>query len=125
MDIERLETLRKKLKHNIELESEDYWKGLQEEFTDNLRGCDTVPISLSGIGSTEYSTREIYNMMMALEERVVAKSVTSTEVAEAIEYLQPLTEHPTMSGNFAKHLKTAIAALQAYQPWIPELPKGE
>lgn len=58
------------------------------------------------------------DMLELIDEAVARQSVTSEGVQEAIEYLQPLTEHPIMSGNFAKHIKTAITALQAYQPWI-------
>lgn len=58
------------------------------------------------------------DMLELIDEAIARQSVTSEEVQEAIEYLQPLTEHPIMSGNFAKHIKTAVTALQAYQPWI-------
>ena len=112
------------------VKSEDNWKELREDFMHNLRGCDTVTVSLNGVGSTDYSTEDIHNMIASLtDNQVVAKSATSEEVAEAIEYLQPLIEylqpltgHSVMSENFVKHLKTVITALQEYQP---EPPKGE
>ena len=31
---------------------------------------------------------------------------------EAIEYLKPISEHPTMTGNFCKHLKSAILSME-------------
>lgn len=114
--------------------SEDYWKGLREEFMDNLRGCDTVTISLSGFGSTDYSTQDIHNMMMALEDRVVAKSATSEEVAEAIEWQVSLKDYhqnkwekaepewqqepgaQAQHNEMIKAINLAITALQAYQP---------
>lgn len=34
------------------------------------------------------------------------------EYIEAIEYLKPISEHPTMTGEFCKHLKTAILSMQ-------------
>lgn len=63
-----------------------------------------------------------------IDEAIARQSVIDEDVIEAIEYLQPLTEHPIMSGNFAKHIKTAITALKEYQPWIPvseSLPDGD
>ena len=48
--------------------SEDNWEELREEFMRNLRGCDTVTISLSGIGSTDYSTEDIHNMIASLTD---------------------------------------------------------
>lgn len=51
-------------------------------------------------------------------ETIVRQSTTNGEVARAIEYLEPLTKYATLTGQFAIHLKTIIAALQEYQPWI-------
>lgn len=34
------------------------------------------------------------------------------EIERAIEYLAPITEHPTMTGQYCKNLKVAIAALR-------------
>ena len=40
---------------------------------------------------------------------------SDADVAEAIKYLEPLTKHPTLTGQYAEHLKTAITALRQYQ----------
>lgn len=32
---------------------------------------------------------------------------------KAIEYLEPISHHPTITGDYCKHLKTALAALRA------------
>jgi hypothetical protein len=37
---------------------------------------------------------------------------SDADVAEAIKYLEPLTKHPTLTGQYAEHLKTAITALR-------------
>ena len=37
------------------------------------------------------------------------------EIESAIEYLTPISEHPIMTGEYCKHLKTAIAALKEKQ----------
>lgn len=35
-----------------------------------------------------------------------------TEIERAIEYLEPLTKHPTLTGMYAKHLSVAVKALR-------------
>jgi uncharacterized Zn-finger protein len=34
------------------------------------------------------------------------------EIEQAIEYLAPITEHPTMTGEYCKNLKVAVKALR-------------
>ena len=71
------------------VKSEDNWKELREDFMHNLRGCDTVTVSLNGVGSTDYSTEDIYNMIASLtDNQVVAKSATSEEVQGAIDQVE-------------------------------------
>ena len=71
------------------VKSEGNWKELREDFMHNLRGCDTVTVSLNGVGSTDYSTEDIHNMIASLtDNQVVAKSAISEEVAEAIEWVK-------------------------------------
>lgn len=61
------------------------------------------------------------DVLELIDEAIARQSVIDEDVIEAIEYLQPLTEHPIMSGNFAKHIKTAITALKEYQHWVVEI----
>ena len=69
--------------------SEDNWKELREDFMHNLRGCDTVTVSLNGVGSTDYSTEDIHNKIASLtDNQVVAKSATSEDVKEAIDQVE-------------------------------------
>lgn len=99
--------------------SEDRWKELREDFMHNLRGCDTVTVSLNGVGSTDYSTEDIHNMIASLtDNQVVAKSATSEEVVEAIEWVtEELNDSIRYQHNYkAGCLDTIITALQAYQP---------
>jgi transcription elongation factor Elf1 len=35
-----------------------------------------------------------------------------TEIEQAVEYLAPITEHPTMTGEYCKNLKVAVKALR-------------
>ena len=97
------------------VKSEDNWKELREEFMHNLRGCDTVTVSLSGIGSTDYSTEDIHNMIAALtDNQPVAKLATSEEVAEAIEYFEDTLQFISGEPQEKDH-RLAITALQEYQ----------
>ena len=98
------------------IKSEDNWKELREDFMHNLRGCDTVTVSLNGVGSTDYSTEDIHNMIASLtDNQVVAKSATSEEVAEAIEYFADTLQFISGEPQEKDH-NLAITALQAYQP---------
>ena len=108
------------------VKSEDNWKELREDFMHNLRGCDTVTVSLNCVGSTDYSTEDIYNMIASLtDNQVVAKSATSEEVAEAIEqmedalsprYLESDGEWTGYNEFSTSAIRTAITALKAYRP---------
>lgn len=44
-------------------------------------------------------------------------------IARAIEYLDPLTHHPTITGEFGKHLCVAVNVMRDYKkrPWYAQL----
>jgi hypothetical protein len=106
----------KKIKYDC-VENENYITFVMEgETLEEIEiGTHSAPFQ----GRTVIGAKDLKNALEFIDYQDVEKSATTEGVQEAIEYLQPLTEHSVMSGNFVKHLKTAITALQAYQPWIP------
>ena len=38
------------------------------------------------------------------------------KIKDAIDYLEPITKHPTLTGKYCEHLKTAIKALKRQHP---------
>lgn len=51
-------------------------RDLYADFMRNLQGCDTVTVSLSGVGETKYTTKEIYE---AIDFRVNRRPTVPNE----------------------------------------------